>query len=97
MKRILLWLLIIIVVLAGVSFSVLNADSVIVDYYFAKGEVPLSIVIVGALAIGALLGIASTFWAMFRLRREISRLKKQLKVKEQEVNNLRAIPMMDKH
>ena len=97
MNRIVLWLLIIVVILLGVSFSVLNAERVTLDYYFSQGEIPLSIVVVASLVLGVLLGIASSLLVMFGMRREQFRLRKQLRLKEQEVSNLRAIPLKDRH
>lgn len=95
MKRILLWLLIIIVVLLGVSFSVLNAQPVTLDYYFAKGDIPLSIVVVASLSMGVLLGMASSLLVLYKVRRELARTRKKLQLKEKEINNLRAIPLQD--
>ncbi len=96
MKRIVLWLLIVAMVLIGVSFSVLNAEVVTFDYYFAQGELPLSIVVVVSLLFGALLGALSTFLSIFKLRREVFRLRKQVRLKEQEIGNLCVTPMKEK-
>ncbi len=95
MKRIILWLFIILVVLFGISFSVLNAELVTLDYYFSKIEVPLSIVVVTTLAFGILLGIASSLLVSLKTRRELSRLRKKLKNRELEISNMRAIPVQD--
>ena len=95
MKRIFLWLLVIIVILLGVSFSVLNAQPVTLDYYFSKGDIPLSIIVVTSLSLGVLLGIASSLLVIYRIRRELFKLRKQLQLKEKEINNLRAIPLQD--
>ena len=95
MKRILLWLLIIAVVLLGVSFSVLNAQPVTLDYYFSNGEIPLSIIVVASLSLGVILGMASSLLVVYRIRRELAKARKQLLLKEKEINNLRAIPLQD--
>ncbi|MCF6219344.1 MAG: LapA family protein [Gammaproteobacteria bacterium] len=95
MKRIILWLFIILVVIFGISFSVLNAELVTLDYYFSKIEVPLSIVVVTSLAFGILLGIATSILISLKNRRELSRLRKKLKNKELEISNMRAIPVQD--
>ncbi len=95
MKRIILWLFIILVVIFGISFSVLNAELVTLDYYFSKIELPLSIVVVTSLAFGILLGIASSLLVSLKTRRELARLRKKLKNRELEISNMRAIPVQD--
>jgi len=97
MKRILVFLVVIVVAVIGLSFTVLNASLVHLDYYFSSGEFPLSLLIVIALAIGALFGVLASLSAVLRVKRELSKLKKDLKLKDQEIKNLRAIPMKDKH
>ena len=94
-KRIVLLLFIVLVVLFGISFSVLNAELVTLDYYFSKIEVPLSIVVVTALAFGVLLGISAGALVALKNRRELYRLRKKLKSTELEVSNMRAIPVQD--
>ncbi len=95
MKRIILWLFIILVVLFGITFSVLNAELVTLDYYFSEIKIPLSIVVVTSLAFGILLGIATSVLVSLKTRRELSRLRKKLKNKELEISNMRAIPVQD--
>ena len=92
-KRIVLLLFIVLVVLFGISFSVLNAELVTLDYYFSEIEIPLSVVVVAALAFGVLLGISASALVSLKSRRELSRLRKKLKAKELEVSNMRAIPV----
>ncbi len=94
-KRIVLLLCIVLVVLFGISFSVLNAEAVTLDYYFSEIDIPLSIVVVTVLAFGVLLGLSVSALIALKSRRELSRLRKKLKSKELEVSNMRAIPVQD--
>ncbi len=93
MKRISLLILLFIVAILGLSFAVLNADMVALKYYFGEIRAPLSLIIVLSLACGALLGVAATMTIVLRLRRELSRLNKTIKLTEKEVANLRALPL----
>jgi putative membrane protein len=97
MKRIVLFLISLIVVVVGLTFTVLNADSVTINYYFGKDDVPLSLIVVLAIACGAVIGVIAALSSVLNVKRELSKVRKELKLKEQEVSNLRAIPLKDKH
>ena len=88
------WLLLFIL---GVVFAVLNTESVQLNYYFARLELPVSLVISMAMLLGACLGGLASLGAVVRARRAMSKLKKQAEMTEKEVLNLRAIPIRDKH
>jgi len=85
-----------IVVMLGVVFTVLNADPVQFNYYFGSLELPLSLVMTGALGVGVLLGIVSCMGLMFGMKRENLSLKRKSQLASQEVNNLRALPLKDR-
>jgi putative membrane protein len=82
--------------LLGVVFTVLNAGPVQFNYYFGSQEIPLSLVMTGALGVGALLGVLSCMGVMFGLKRENLSLKRQSQMANQEVQNLRALPLKDR-
>ncbi|MCU7796472.1 MAG: LapA family protein [Candidatus Thiodiazotropha sp. (ex Semelilucina semeliformis)] len=88
--------LLMIVMLLGVVFTVLNAEPVQFNYYFGNRQVPLSLIMTGALGAGALLGVLSCMGLMFGLKRENLSLKRQSQMASQEVNNLRALPLKDR-
>ncbi|MEW5756861.1 MAG: LapA family protein [Pseudomonadota bacterium] len=96
MKQILILVLSVLVLLAGLGFSLLNADKVVLNYYFGQAHLPLSIMLVSALVIGALLGVMVSLGAIFKARREMRRLRKELKLKEKEIIGLRALPEQDR-
>ena len=97
MKRISLFIVLVVIAILGLSFAVLNADTVSLKYYFGEFSAPLSLDIVLSLACGALLGVAASMTVVVRLRRDLSRLNKTVKLTEKEVANLRALPLKDKH
>lgn len=93
MLRTLKLLFLVLVLLAGLAFHLRNRQLVVLDIYAASLELSLSLVVVLALLLGAALGMAVSLLAMLPLRRENVRLRHQARVAEQEVNNLRAIPI----
>jgi putative membrane protein len=79
----------------GVSFAVLNANVVQVNLYFTTLSMPVSLLVVIMLGIGLLLGFFLFLSKYWRLKRDYSRTKNQLKLTEQEIKNLRDIPIKD--
>ena len=80
---------------ATLSFAALNSDPVTIDYYVGRLEVPLALLIVAALAVGALLGSLVGLGRVVRVKREMARLRRDTRATEEEVRNLRALPLRD--
>lgn len=97
MKRLLLLILFLVLFALGISFAVHNAEPVQLNYYFGRIVAPLSLVVVMALAAGALLGVITSVVLVFGQRRKVARLQRKLSMCEQELRNLRQIPLRDKH
>lgn len=89
------FLLILVVMVVGVAFALMNPGEVEINYYFGTRSIPLSVVVVTAIGLGAIIGIISSFGRAFKLRRENSVLKHKVRVTSEEVNNLRTIPIKD--
>jgi putative membrane protein len=87
-------LFVVLVLLAlGAGFASLNEGQVTLDYYFGLIELPLPIALLGSLGIGLLLGFLAglTLWA--GARREVASLRRSARLAQEELNNLRAIPL----
>lgn len=97
MKRIVTFVLLMLVSLLGLTFALMNAETVQLNYYFGSIEAPLSLVIVIAIIIGAALGVLATTGIVFGQKRELAKLRKSNKLAEQEVSNLRSLPLKDNH
>lgn len=97
MLRIFYLFLFILLVIAGITFAVHNADPVEFNYYFASKQIPLSLILVLAMLIGAILGVLASLGVIIGLKRELAKLKKTVSLTEKEVMNLRAIPIKDDH
>lgn len=86
-----------VLILIGVSFAVLNAASVVLNFYVTTLSMPISVFIILTLGIGMLIGFLLGSIKYWRLKVENKRLKSQLKLTEQEIKNLRTIPVTDNY
>ena len=88
---------IVLILILGLTFACLNADPVTINYYIGEVKLPLALLLVFTLIIGALCGLLVGLISCFRQKAENYRLKQRLKNIEREVENLRAIPVKDPH
>ena len=95
--RMIMMMLYLMLILVGVSFAVLNASSVAINFYFVTITMPISVLIILMLGIGLLMGFFTASFRYWRLKSECRRLKNQLKLTEQEIKNLRTIPVTDNY
>ncbi|MCG6886261.1 MAG: LapA family protein [Proteobacteria bacterium] len=97
MMKIIYVFLFLVLGLFGIVFAVLNAAPVELHYYFGSKQVELSLVIVLSMMVGAVLGVIASTSVIVNSRREVHKLRKSMDLAEKEINNLRAIPLRDKH
>jgi putative membrane protein len=95
--RILSCFFILLIILIGISFATLNSDVVDVNYYIGQKEMPLSLLLALVFGFGCLLGVVVGVWMLIKTKVNNYRLKQRLKLAEKEIENLRAIPLQDKH
>ncbi|MCC5857940.1 MAG: LapA family protein [Ectothiorhodospiraceae bacterium] len=95
MRRVIGLFLLLLVVLFGLSFALLNAGSVQLDYYFGTVSLPLSLLLVLALIVGAVLGVVAALAMMLGRQRELGRARRKLAEIEKELNELRRLPLKD--
>jgi len=95
--RIVSYILIILIIILGLTFAVLNAGTVALNYYFGVVHISLSLLLVMALGLGVLLGLLASLAPIFRLKRKNSKLSHRVKEAEEEIENLRSIPINDSH
>jgi lipopolysaccharide assembly protein A len=94
------FLLYVIVILAlaviGVSFSVLNNDPLTIQYYFGVNfSFPVFLVLLITFVIGIIAGFLSSLQMLVRMQRQLVQARKEVRQIEQEVVNLRALPIKD--
>jgi uncharacterized integral membrane protein len=87
----------VLVVVLGASFAWLNAGPVHLDLWVAEDEVGLPFVLFVVLLTGWVLGMVSMVGIIVRQMREIRRLRRNVKLAETEINNLRSIPIRNAH
>ena len=88
-------ILIIVVLLLGLAFHVKNHQLVTLNYYVGEIQLSFSIVIVLAVCVGVLFGVLASIPIIIRNKKLNSRLKKEIKHREQEINNYRITPTKD--
>lgn len=95
MSRLLSFVLVLILAILGLAFAVINAKPVELNYFLATREVPLAMTLVLTLVFGAVIGLLFSLGMVLRLKRETLRLRRQVRLAEQEITNLRNIPIKD--
>ncbi|MET0027063.1 MAG: lipopolysaccharide assembly protein LapA domain-containing protein [Candidatus Thiodiazotropha sp.] len=87
--------LVILIMIFGAAFAVLNSNLVEVNYYFGRQDMALSLVLTLVLGLGVVLGALSSMSRILRLKRELQALKRRTDLVSKEVNNLRALPLKE--
>lgn len=77
-------ILFLLVALFGVTFAMLNAEPVFINYYLGQTKLPLSLLLLSSFALGLLLGLSAALFKRYQLRRENAKLTQRLKFVEQE-------------
>ncbi len=96
MKRLFYAVVAVLAALAGITFAFQNQQLVEIRYYFGLAwSGPLALLLLATLAVGVVLGYLAALRRVLRLQRELVRARRELRVAEQEVANLRALPIKD--
>lgn len=96
MKRIFYTILAILVLLIGIAFAIQNGQMVELNYYFGlKWSGPLSLALLTAFAIGVVAGYLAGLRMVVRMQRQLVQARKEIRQIEQEVINLRSLPIKD--
>lgn len=77
--KILVWLLRLFILLVLVWFSVKNSEIVTLYAYPYSWQAPMVLVILAFFAGGVLLGLLASLGSIYRLKREVGGLKKEIK------------------
>jgi len=97
MTRFISLIFIVFILLLVLLFTTLNAEPVSLNYYLGQVDQPLALILVVAFVAGALIGLLASVFMILSSRHEVSKLRRHIKHTEQEVMNLRSIPLKDKH
>ena len=82
---------IILVVLLGVTFSLLNGELVLVKYYIGEKQLPLSFVLIISLLIGVIIGLVGSLFNIIGLKLDNRALRKKLAQNDEEISKLRLL------
>lgn len=86
-----------IIVLIVVSFASLNSHKVSVNFYIHQSNIYFPLLLLLVLIVGCVLGILSMMPGWLKAKNNARKLRKRMRQIEQEVKNLRSIPMKDEH
>ena len=95
MLRFLKLLLLLFAVLVAASFTLLNDQSVVLNYYVGERSLPLAWAIFFSLVAGWILGLISVSGWLFSLRWRVREAERKAELAETEVRNLRRMPLSD--
>lgn len=88
------WLVIIVL---AIVFVALNSHTINLDYYAGERQVYLPLMLFVVLVVGAFLGICAMLPLWLRAKNDRRKMKSRLRDAEQELKNLRNIPIKDTH
>lgn len=95
MRRLIDLTALIIIVVMGLSFAMLNTEVVQLNYYFGSTSMALSLLLIIILLVGAVLGALSTLGMLLRQRAEITRLRRRTRVDHKTVTGRNKLPVKD--
>lgn len=87
----------IVVVIIGITFSGLNSQTVAINYYLGETTLHLPILLLLTLVIGVVFGLIIALPSLLKKKNTARHLKQQIKQAEQEISNLRNIPIKETH
>jgi putative membrane protein len=73
--RLITWIIASVFILIVVSFACLNAETVKLHYYLGTQELPLSVLLIGSLIIGMLIGLVLSWIKIIKLKIQLRRLQ----------------------
>ena len=96
MKRLFYIVLGIAVLLFGLGFAYKNPQMVEFNYYFdLHWEAPLAQMLLVTFVVGASVGILASLRMVIRMQRQLVSARREIRQMEQEVINLRSLPIKD--
>lgn len=77
--RIISYIILVIIVILGLSFALLNAEPVTLNYYIGTRQISLSLLLVLFLGVGVVFGLIVAIIPILKLKSKNRHLKSQLK------------------
>ncbi len=95
MRKIVTFIIFLGLLAIAVAFSAINQQTVTLNYYTGSLSLPLAFIVTAAVILGILIGVSILYFSRLRLLLENRRLSKKLHRLEQEIENLRALPLQE--
>ena len=96
MKRLMYGVMILLMILVGVTFTTKNAQMVELNYYFGvHWTTPLSFMLLTVFTVGISFGVNASLAMLARMQRQLLQVRRENRQLEQEISNLRALPIRD--
>lgn len=93
MTKIFTIVLVVLMLILALSFSVINAHHVQLNYYIGQLDIPLSLLVIVSLILGSLIGALLMFRSIIGLRLELAKSRRAVKVNEKELHQLKTLPI----
>lgn len=94
-RRIITIVLLIAILIVAFVFASFNTALINVDFLFASFELPQSVVMLGAVVVGIVIGLLCASLFLLRSMNQKRALKKSLRMAQTEVSSLRSLPLHD--
>jgi uncharacterized integral membrane protein len=96
-KRLIFTVIFIVVLILGLLFFIKNNQVMEFNYIAGSKDLPVSFLLFASLCMGVLLGLVASLPVIVRLKQKSTKLEKQIRVIEKEINNIRVMPVRNKH
>ena len=88
-------ILLMLILIIAAAFAALNEQVISMNYFIGTMDTPLTFVIIVCFILGMLFSFLIIVGYIIRLRWQQRRMKQALQLKDQELNNLREMPLKD--
>ncbi len=95
MKRLIILFLLLLLAALAALLTALNTEPVSFDYYLAQAQLPLAVMLLLSFVAGTVLTLLSCLAWLWHAHWQSRQLRKQLATTQQEIRNLRDIPIKD--
>ena len=95
MRAILQFFLVILFLGFTAAFAALNDGIITMNYFIGEAEIRLTYLLLACIIFGSLMSLLLLSGSYFKMRFEIRRLRNTVSMKDQELSNLRSLPVKD--
>lgn len=93
MRKLFVTVFLVLLFLLGLVFGALNLDTVTLNFHLGQIRLPVGIMVILAVLVGAVLGLLVCSGLVLKYRSESRSLQKRISLAEQELTNVRKIPV----